>query len=37
MPTSERVVVYEFMPEALPGLGCEAIAGELARLRVAFN
>ena len=31
--TSAEVVVYEFMPEAVPGLGHEAIAGELARLR----
>jgi uncharacterized protein len=36
-PASDRVVVYEFMPEAVPGLGRGAIAGELARLRAAFN
>ena len=35
--TSDRVVVYEFMPEAVPGLGRDAIARELARLRAAFN
>jgi hypothetical protein len=28
-----EVVVYEFMPEAVPGLGHAAIAGELAKLR----
>ena len=32
-----EVVVYEFMPEAVPGLGYEAIAGELGRLRAAFR
>ncbi len=32
-----EVVVYEFMPEAVPGLGHEAIAGELRRLRAAFQ
>src|SRR5262245_55242160 len=32
-----QVVVYEFMPEAVPGLGHDAIAGELARLRAAFG
>lgn len=37
VPESGRVIVYEFMPEAVPGLGREAIAGELARLRAAFN
>lgn len=36
-PANDRVVVYEFMPEAVPGLGRGAIAGELARLRAAFN
>jgi uncharacterized protein (UPF0276 family) len=36
-PPSDRVVIYEFMPEAVPGLGRDAIAGELARLRAAFN
>lgn len=36
-PANDRVVVYEFMPEAVPGLGRDAIAGELARLRAAFN
>jgi len=34
---SARVVVYEFMPEAVPGLGYDAIAEELARLRAAFR
>lgn len=33
---SPRVVVYEFMPEAVPGLGHDAIAAELHRLRLAF-
>jgi uncharacterized protein (UPF0276 family) len=32
-----EVVVYEFMPEAVPGLGRDAIAKELARLRAAFR
>jgi uncharacterized protein (UPF0276 family) len=32
-----RVVVYEFMPEAVPGLGYDAIAEELGRLRAAFR
>lgn len=32
-----RVVVYEFMPEAVPGLGYDAIADELGRLRAAFE
>lgn len=36
-PAGDRVVVYEFMPEAVPGLGREAIAAELGRLREAFN
>jgi uncharacterized protein (UPF0276 family) len=31
-----EVVVYEFMPEAVPGLGHAAIARELAQLRTAF-
>ena len=34
---SARVVVYEFMPEAVPGLGHDAIAQELGRLRAAFR
>jgi uncharacterized protein (UPF0276 family) len=34
---SADVVVYEFMPEAVPGLGHDAIAEELARLRAAFR
>jgi uncharacterized protein len=34
---SARVVVYEFMPEAVPGLGRDAIAGELSRLTTAFR
>ena len=33
---SAKVVVYEFMPEAIPGLGHGAIAEELRRLRKAF-
>jgi len=32
-----QVVVYEFMPEAVPGLGHNAIAEELGRLRAAFR
>ncbi len=32
-----QVVVYEFMPEAVPGLGYDAIAEELARLRATFG
>ena len=32
-----KVVVYEFMPEAVPGLGHEAIAEQLLRLRTAFR
>jgi len=32
-----QVVVYEFMPEAVPGLGHDAIAEELSRLRAAFR
>jgi uncharacterized protein (UPF0276 family) len=31
-----QVVVYEFMPEAVPGLGHDTIVGELSRLRAAF-
>jgi uncharacterized protein len=31
-----QVVVYEFMPEAVPGLGHDAIADQLGRLRAAF-
>jgi uncharacterized protein len=31
-----QVVIYEFMPEAVPGLGHEAIAAQLGRLRTAF-
>jgi uncharacterized protein (UPF0276 family) len=34
---SAQVVVYEFMPEAVPGLGHDAIAEELGRLRAAFR
>ena len=32
-----KVVVYEFMPEAVPGLGHEAIAGQLEALRAMFR
>jgi len=32
-----QVVVYEFMPEAVPGLGHDAIAQELGRLGAAFR
>jgi len=32
-----QVVVYEFMPEAVPGLGRDAIAAELRRLRAALG
>jgi uncharacterized protein (UPF0276 family) len=32
-----QVVVYEFMPEAVPGLGYNAIAQELERLGTAFR
>jgi len=32
-----QVVVYEFMPEAVPGLGHDAIAEQLGRLRTAFR
>jgi uncharacterized protein (UPF0276 family) len=35
--TNAEVVVYEFMPEAVPGLGHAAIAHELARLRRRFQ
>jgi hypothetical protein len=34
--SNAEVVVYEFMPEAVPGLGHAAIARELAKLRTAF-
>jgi uncharacterized protein len=34
---SAELVVYEFMPEAVPGLGRDAIAEELGRLRVTFR
>jgi uncharacterized protein len=34
---STEVVVYEFMPEAVPGLGLHAISQELSRLRLAFG
>jgi uncharacterized protein len=36
-PGSVRVVVYEFMPEAIPGLGHDAIAEQLGRLRTTFR
>jgi len=32
-----KVVVYEFMPEAVPGLGYDAITEQLGRLRTAFR
>lgn len=35
--TNAEVVVYEFMPEAVPGLGHDAIAEELRRLRTRFR
>ena len=35
--TNAEVVVYEFMPEAVPGLGHAAITRELARLRRRFQ
>jgi uncharacterized protein len=35
--TNAEVVVYEFMPEAVPGLGHAAIAQELAQLRRRFQ
>lgn len=34
--SNAEVVIYEFMPEAVPGLGHTAIARELAKLRTAF-
>ncbi|MGA8533677.1 MAG: DUF692 family multinuclear iron-containing protein [Candidatus Tumulicola sp.] len=34
---SAQVVVYEFMPEAVPGLGHDAIVEELGRLRAALT
>ena len=34
---SAQVVVYEFMPEAVPGLSHDAIAEELSRVRTAFR
>jgi len=34
---SVELLVYEFMPEAVPGLGRNAIAQELRRLRLAFG
>lgn len=34
---SAQVVVYEFMPEAVAGLGHDGIADELGRLRAAFR
>ncbi len=37
LATNAEVVVYEFMPEAVPGLGHAAIAQELARLRRRFQ
>lgn len=36
-PQGKKVVVYEFMPEAVLGLGHAAIAEELAELRRAFE
>ncbi len=35
--TEAQVVVYEFMPEAVPGLGHAAIGRELSQLRQRFN
>ncbi len=35
--TNAEVVVYEFMPEAVPGLGHDAIAEELRHLRASFQ
>jgi uncharacterized protein (UPF0276 family) len=35
--TNAEVVVYEFMPEAVPGLGHAAIGEELRRLRARFQ
>lgn len=37
LATNAEVVVYEFMPEAVPGLGHNAIAEELRRLRARFR
>jgi uncharacterized protein (UPF0276 family) len=37
LTTNAEVVVYEFMPEAVPGLGHAAIAEELRRLRARFG
>jgi uncharacterized protein len=37
LSASPDVAVYEFMPEAVPGLGHDAIAAELGRLRRAFR
>ena len=34
---SAKVLVYEFMPEAVPGIGRDAIAGELSRMRRRFG
>ena len=34
---SAQVVVYEFMPEAVPGLGHEGVAETLGQLRAAFG
>jgi uncharacterized protein len=34
---SAKVVVYEFMPEAVPGLGYDTIANQLERLQTAFR
>jgi uncharacterized protein (UPF0276 family) len=34
---SVQVAIYEFMPEAVPGLGYDAIANELLRLRSAMQ
>lgn len=34
---SAQVVVYEFMPEAVPGLGRDGVADTLAQLRAAFG
>ncbi|HJY30434.1 MAG TPA: DUF692 family protein [Pyrinomonadaceae bacterium] len=37
LTTNAEVVVYEFMPEAVPGLGHDAIAEELRRLRARLG
>jgi len=37
LATNAEVVVYEFMPEAVPGLGHAAITKELRRLRTRFG